>query len=60
MTTSATSRTGRAVRRVKRVVAEFDYVERRLFEMRTGVPARAERRPRISRSIEELERLYAA
>jgi len=45
---------------LKRVVAEFDYVQRRLFEIRTGVPAHAERRPRISRSIDELERLYAA
>jgi hypothetical protein len=60
MVTSATSRTGRAVRRVKRIVAELDYVQRRQFEIRTGVPARPERSPRISRSVEELERLYAA
>ncbi len=59
MLTSAisTSQSKGAVRRLKRLLAELDYVERRVFEIRTGVPVR---RPKISRSVEELEHLYAA
>jgi hypothetical protein len=57
---TATSRIKRVARRVKRIWSELDYAQRRMFEMRTGVPARAQRRPRISRSVDELERLYAA
>ncbi len=59
MLTSATStsQSKGAVRRLKRLLAELDYVERRVFEIRTGVPVR---RPKISRSVEELEQLYAA
>ncbi len=59
MLTSATStsQTKGAVRRLKRLLAELDYVERRVFEIRTGVPVR---RPKISRSVEDLEQLYAA
>jgi hypothetical protein len=55
--TSATSRIKRAARRAKRLWAELDYAQRRVFEMRTGVPLT---RPNISRSVDELERLYAA
>ncbi|HUA47634.1 MAG TPA: hypothetical protein VMA77_20525 [Solirubrobacteraceae bacterium] len=58
--TSATSKTRRVIGRVRRVWAELGYAQRRLFEIRTGIPARPERRPRISRSVDELERLYAA
>ncbi len=54
---TSTSQTKHAVRRLKRLLAELDYVERRVFEIRTGVPAR---RPKISRSVEDLEQLYAA
>jgi hypothetical protein len=54
---TSTSQTKGAVRRLKRLLAELDYVERRVFEIRTGIPAH---RPKISRSVEELERLYAA
>ena len=57
MLTSATSQSKGAVRRLRRLLAELDYVERRVFEIRTGVPAR---RPKINRSVEELEQLYAA
>jgi hypothetical protein len=59
MLTSATStsQSKGAVRRLKRLLAELDYVERRVFEIRTGVPVH---RPKISRSVEELEQLYAA
>ena len=51
MLTSATStsQSKGAVRRLKRLLAELDYVERRVFEIRTGVPVR---RPKISRSVE--------
>jgi hypothetical protein len=55
--TSATSRIKRAARRAKRLWSELDYAQRRVFEMRTGVPLT---RPNISRSVDELERLYAA
>ena len=58
--TSATSRVKRVVRRARRVWAELEYGQRRMFEIQTGVSVRPERRPRISRSIDELERLYAA
>jgi hypothetical protein len=54
---TSTSQTKGAVRRLKRLLAELDYVERRVFEIRTGVPVR---RPKISRSVEDLEQLYAA
>ncbi|HEY4825616.1 MAG TPA: hypothetical protein VIH85_02565 [Solirubrobacteraceae bacterium] len=57
MKTSATSRIKRAARRAKRLWSELDYAQRRVFEMRTGVPLT---RPNISRSVDELERLYAA
>ena len=58
--TTETSRIKRVARRAKRIWSEMDYAQRRMFELRTGVPARADRRPRISRSVDELERLYAA
>jgi hypothetical protein len=58
--TSTTSRTKRAVVGLKRLWSEMDYAQRRAFEVRTGVSAGADRRVRISRSIDELERLYAA
>ncbi|HTX10163.1 MAG TPA: hypothetical protein VME22_16200 [Solirubrobacteraceae bacterium] len=60
MFTSATSRTKQAVKRLKRLWGELDYAQRRSFELQTGVPTGARRRARISRSIDDLERLYAA
>ena len=60
MLTSATSRTKHAVRRLKRLWSELDYAQRRSFELQTGVPAGTGRRTPISRSVDELERLYAA
>jgi hypothetical protein len=54
---TSTSQSKGAVRRLKRLLAELDYVERRVFEIRTGVSVR---QPKISRSVEELEQLYAA
>ncbi|MGH2886082.1 MAG: hypothetical protein ACRDPA_25865 [Solirubrobacteraceae bacterium] len=53
------SRTRRAVKRVKEIWSDLDYAQRRAFEIRTGIPV-IERRARIARSAEDLERLYAA
>jgi hypothetical protein len=50
----------RLVRRFRQVWAELAYAQRRSFEIQTGVPTHAPKRPKISRSIDELERLYAA
>lgn len=60
MLTSATSKTGRVVKRLKALWGELDYAQRRSFELQTGVSAGSGRRRRISRSVDELERLYAA
>jgi hypothetical protein len=60
MTTATASKTKRAFRRLKRLWAELDYAQRRTFEIQTGVPVGGGERPRISRSVDELERLYAA
>jgi len=58
--TFTTSRIKRTARRLQRIWSELDYAQRRSFEMRTGVPAGARRRATISRTVDELERLYAA
>jgi hypothetical protein len=50
------SRATRIARRVRRTWAELDYAQRRMFELRTGVSARGQRRS--TARIEELERLY--
>ena len=60
MATATASKSTRAIRRLKRVWAELDYAQRRSFELQTGVPIGARRRAQISRSVDELERLYAA
>jgi hypothetical protein len=60
MLTSATSKAGRVVKRLKRLWGELDYAQRRSFELQTGVPVGTGRRRRISRSVDELERLYSA
>ncbi len=54
------TRTRRAVKRVKQIWSEIDYAQRRAFELRTGIPVIEPRRARIARSVEDLERLYAA
>jgi hypothetical protein len=53
-------RASRSIARVRRLWAEMEYAQRRLFELRTGLlvrqtPGRAHVRPQI----EELEALYA-
>jgi BMFP domain-containing protein YqiC len=44
-----TSRTGQAVSRAQRIWAELDYVQRRMFELRTGVPVRTRENRRGSK-----------
>jgi hypothetical protein len=53
------SKTRRQIKRIKEIWSDLDYAQRRAFEIRTGVPV-IERRARIARSAEDLERLYAA
>lgn len=60
MLTQTTSQTKRIVRRVNRLRSELGYAQRRMFEIRTGVPVREHEPRKISRSVDELERLYAA
>ena len=51
----------RRIRRVKAIWAELDYAQRRLFEIRTGVPIDdLQRRRNTRRAITELEALYDA
>lgn len=60
MLKATASQIKRLVRRFRRVWAELDYAQRRVFEIRTGVPVGPGKGRRISRTIDELERLYAA
>ena len=60
MLNATTSQTRRLVRRFKLVWSELAYAQRRSFELQTGVPTGARNRFKISRSVDELERLYAA
>jgi len=57
MTTSTMSRVSRFIRHLKRVWADLDYAQRRLFEINTGIEVTRRESPRIS--TEELEALYA-
>lgn len=60
MLTQATSQTKRIVRRANRLRSELGYAQLRLFEIRTGVPVGPREPHKISRSVDELNRLYAA
>jgi hypothetical protein len=60
MLKATASQARRLPRRLRRVWSELDYAQRRAFEIRTGIPLGPEKRPRISRTIDELERLFAA
>ncbi len=54
-----TTRIKRAMKRLKAVWSELKYADRRLFEIRTGIPVEKHRdRPRIARRVDELEALY--
>jgi hypothetical protein len=57
---ATTNQIKRLIRRFRQVWAEVSYAQRRAFEIRTGVPVGANKSPRISRTIDELDRLYAA
>jgi hypothetical protein len=54
------------INQIRRVWAELDYADRRVFEIRTGISTGAGDRkkvgrpPKVSRTVEELELLYAA
>jgi hypothetical protein len=54
---TASSRTRRFVRRVRRVLAEMRYVQRRMFEIRTGLSLGPSVGP-LRGSIKELDWLY--
>jgi hypothetical protein len=53
------NRSHQAVIRLRHIWNELDYSQRRLFEIRTGVPVtRPSRRPRDEHQIAKLEDLY--
>ena len=60
MLKATASQVKRLARRFRRVWAELDYAQRRSFEIQTGVPLRRNHGPRISRTIDELNRLFAS
>jgi hypothetical protein len=58
--TSILSRFRRIFSRATQTWAELDYAQRRLLEIRTGIPnLTPPKRPRISRRVSDLEALYA-
>lgn len=60
MTTTKQTRAGRITGRIGSVLAELDYAQRRLLEIRTGVPMFGPgRRQRVASTVDELEALYA-
>jgi hypothetical protein len=50
---------GRAITRLRKIWAELDYAQRRTLEIRTGLRFVERTRPRIARSVEDLDALYA-
>jgi hypothetical protein len=57
----ATSRVSRAIGCVKRIWGELDYAERRMLELRTGIPfTAATKRAEAIRLVDELEALYGS
>ena len=59
MATATTSGVRQTIKRVRRVWSELDYAQRRLFEIRTGVPVtEPDERSRPASTVEELEALY--
>ena len=59
MATATKTGVKRTIERVKGALAEVDYAQRRLFEIRTGVPVgSADERDRPATSVDELEALY--
>ena len=60
MKITKSSKRSRWLRRARGIWNELDFAQRRSFEVQTGVPVGARRGRRISRTVDELERLYAA
>jgi len=61
MASARTSRVGRTIARVKELAAELDYAQRRLLEIRTGIPfTTPAERLGTDEPIDELEELYAS
>jgi hypothetical protein len=51
---------GRAISRIREIWAELDDAQRRMLEIRTGIPdLRRRSRPRIAESVDELNALYS-
>lgn len=60
MSATIKSHAGRVFGRVTQVWAELDHAQRRLLEIRTGVPQLTRQEPpAIGASLDELEALYA-
>ena len=59
--TRASFQARQTISRVKRIAAELDYAQRRLLEIRTGVPfTRPEERRARRPTVQELEQMFAA
>jgi hypothetical protein len=59
MTRAITSLIRYAVRQVKETWSEVDYAQRRMLEIQTGRRFVSPAGPRIARSVDELESLFA-
>lgn len=60
MSTMTRSRAGQILHRASQIWGELDYAQRRLMEIRTGVPQRSRRRrPATGATVRELEALFA-
>ncbi len=57
--TTTKSRAGRIVGRATQIWAELDYAQRRLLEIRTGIPQLTRQERPTAGSVSELEALYA-
>jgi hypothetical protein len=59
MNTATASRGHRRIARLKRILAELDYVQRRVLENQTGVPfVTPEERRRSRQRVAQLEYMY--
>jgi hypothetical protein len=59
MNTATSSRAHRKLARLKRILSELDYVQRRVLENQTGVPfVKPEERQRSRQRVAQLEYMY--
>jgi BMFP domain-containing protein YqiC len=59
MNTATSSRGQRKIARLKRILSELDYVQRRVLENQTGVPfVTPEERRRSRQRVSQLEYMY--